>query len=146
MRLCLLMRRRYPPYSKWLGTAFARHAGDAELTAALDAAISADGYRSREGHLARALTAAAMMHNQLRLTPALDTSTRRFYDRPFQVLGAARFTRALRASITDPRLNGLPLTGAIDQFTDSTDATGDLRFLRVIVKTAMQPPEYSADE
>ncbi|MGH3407505.1 MAG: DUF4037 domain-containing protein, partial [Streptosporangiaceae bacterium] len=24
MRLCLLMRRRYPPYSKWLGAAFAR--------------------------------------------------------------------------------------------------------------------------
>ena len=24
MRLCLLMDRRYPPYSKWLGTAFAR--------------------------------------------------------------------------------------------------------------------------
>lgn len=22
MRLCLLMDRRYPPYSKWLGTAF----------------------------------------------------------------------------------------------------------------------------
>jgi len=136
MRLCLLMYRRYPPYSKWLGTAFARHAGDAELTAALEAAISADGYPAREGHLTRALTAAAVLHNQLRLTPALDTSTRYFYDRPFQVLGAARFTQALLASITDPGLNGLPLIGAIDQFTDSTDAAGDVSFLRACVAAA----------
>jgi Domain of unknown function (DUF4037) len=136
MRLCLLMRRRYPPYSKWLGTAFTRHVGDAALTAALDAAISADGYPAREEHWSRALTAAAVLHNQLRLTPALDTSTRRFYDRPFQVLGAARFTKALLESITDPRLAGLPLTGAIDQFTDSTDAAGNPSFLRACAAAA----------
>ena len=137
MRLCLLMCRRYPPYSKWLGTAFARHVGDAGLTAALDAAVSADSYPEREGHFARALTAVAVMHNQLRLTPALDTSTRLFYDRPFQVLGAARFTRALRETITDPRLTSLPLAGAIDQFIDNTDAVGDMSFLRACAAAAI---------
>ena len=41
MRLCLLMHRRYPPYSKWLGTAVARLPDTAGLTASLTAAISA---------------------------------------------------------------------------------------------------------
>ena len=130
MRLCLLMRRRYPPYSKWLGTAVARHAGAPGLTADLNAAVSAASYTEREGHFARALTSVAAMHNQLQLTPALDTGTRLFHDRPFQVLGAARFAGALRETITDPRLAGARLTGAIDQFVDSTDAVGDMKFLR----------------
>ena len=43
MRLWLLMHRRYPPYSKWLGTAFARLPDCAGLAAALAAALSADG-------------------------------------------------------------------------------------------------------
>ena len=137
MRLCLLMHRRYPPYSKWLGTAFARCAGDAELAASLEAAVSAGRYPAREGHLASALTAVAVMHNQLGLTPALDTSTRFFFDRPFQVLGAARFATALLETITDPRLKGLPLTGAVDEFIDSTDAAGDLGFLRACAAAAI---------
>lgn len=137
MRLCLLMRRRYPPYSKWLGTAFSRHAGDAELTASLTAAICADDHQARERHLAEVLTGVAAMHNQLRLTPPLDTSTRGFYGRPFQVLGAARFTRALLETVADPRIKGLPLAGAVDQFTDSTDAAGNLGFLRSCAAAAI---------
>ncbi|HWD74857.1 MAG TPA: DUF4037 domain-containing protein, partial [Solirubrobacteraceae bacterium] len=38
MRLCLLMRRRYPPYSKWLGTAFARPAFRRHLMVSCDGA------------------------------------------------------------------------------------------------------------
>src|SRR6516165_1548691 len=52
MRLCLLMHGRYPPYSKWLGTAFAQLPGTAgELGASLAAAISAADWRTREQHL-----------------------------------------------------------------------------------------------
>ena len=40
MRLALLLNRRYPPYSKWLGTAFARLPGTAGLAASLAAAVS----------------------------------------------------------------------------------------------------------
>jgi hypothetical protein len=136
MRLCLLMHRRYPPYSKWLGTAFAGLPGGAGLAATLTAAISADGYQARERHLTEAMEAIAALHNRLRLTPPLDTRTRRFYDRPYRVLGAARFTAALRESITDPRVSQLPLAGAVDQFIDSTDAAGDPSFLRACVSRA----------
>jgi len=129
--LCLLMHGRYPPYSKWLGTAFAQLPGTAgELGASLAAAISAADWRTREQHLCQAYETVAALHNELGFTPPLDTQVRRFYERPYQVLDAARFTVALREAITDPRIRHLPLTGAIDQFTDSTDAIGRLGFLR----------------
>ena len=130
MRLCLLMHRRYPLYSKWLGTAFAQLPGIAGVGASLAAAISAADWRTREQHLCQAYETVAALHNELGFTPPLDTQVRRFYERPYQVLDAARFTVALREAITDPRIRHLPLTGAIDQFTDSTDAIGRLGFLR----------------
>jgi hypothetical protein len=136
VRLCLLMHRRYPPYSKWLGTAFARVPGTAALAASLSGAITGGDWRTRERHLRDALETVARLHNQFGFTAPLDDRTRGFYDRPYQVIGAARFTAALRAAITDPRLGSLPLTGAIDQFTDSTDAIGNLGFLRASVAAA----------
>ncbi len=136
MRLCLLMHRRYPPYSKWLGTAFARLPDTAGLTASLTAAISAGGWPAREQHLLEACETVAALHNELGLTPPLDPRTRPFFDRPYQVIAAGRFTAALREAITDPAVGRLPLTGAVDQFIDSTDAVGDLGFLRACVGVA----------
>ena len=138
MRLSLLMHRRYPPYSKWLGTAFAGLPGAAGPAAGLTAAISADGYQAREWHLTGALTAAAALHNQLGLTAPLDPGPRRYYDRPFLVLGAGRFAAALRDAVTDPRVRRLPPWGAVDQFTDSTDAAGDPGFLRACAEAALR--------
>jgi Domain of unknown function (DUF4037) len=131
MRLWLLMHRRYPPYSKWLGTAFARVSQEtAALGAALSAAVAATAWADRERHLGAAYTTAAQAHNRLGLTPELDVRTRGFYDRPYQVLDAGRFCAALAAAISDPVLRQRPLTGAADQFIDSTDALGNLRLIR----------------
>jgi len=138
MRLGLLMGRRYPPYSKWLGTAFTRLPGNADLVADLTAAISASSYQERERHLTRAYQAVAERHNRLGLTAPLDTGTRLFHDRPFQVIGGARFAAALRESIGDPRISRLPPVGAADQFIDSTDAAGDLRLLRACTAAAIR--------
>jgi hypothetical protein len=133
MRLWLLMNRRYPPYSKWLGTAFSRVPGTAALAASLTAALAAPGWPSRERHLSQAYVTVAESHNKLGLTRALDTSTRRFYDRPYQVIDAGRFAAALADAITDPLIRRLPPIGAADQFIDSTDALGDLRYPRAVI-------------
>lgn len=42
MRLCLLMHRRYPPYSKWLGSAFASLPCASELTPLFARALGGD--------------------------------------------------------------------------------------------------------
>jgi hypothetical protein len=120
MRLCLLLHRVYPPYSKWLGSAFAQLPCAQHLTPTLTAALGHD----REHHLATAYEAVAAMHNATELTEPVDTSTRSFHDRPFRVLHAERFAAALIATVRDPVLRDRPLIGAIDQFVDSTDALG----------------------
>ncbi|MFJ2033011.1 DUF4037 domain-containing protein [Streptosporangium sp. NPDC087985] len=121
MRLVLLMRRRYPPYGKWLGSAFARLTGTAELGEALARAVAALEWRTRQQHLGRAYERVAALHNRLGLSEPLQPTTRNFHDRPFQVIGAQRFADALGAAIADPRVRALPPVGAADQFGDSTD-------------------------
>jgi hypothetical protein len=133
MRLGLLMRRRYPPYSKWLGTAFARLPDASRLVPPLAAAVSATRWPDRERSLVQALEAAAARHNELGLTGPLDTAARGFFDRPYQVLEAGRFATALREEISDPRIRRLPATGAVDQFVDSTDALRRVESMRAAI-------------
>ncbi|GID43180.1 hypothetical protein Aca07nite_04550 [Actinoplanes capillaceus] len=115
MRLVLLMNRRYPPYSKWLGTAFARLPGVDGLRTALTAGLTAANWHAREHHLVVAYETVARMHNDLGLTEPLDPKVRFFFDRPFRVIGGGRFARALAGDAVRP------LIGAVDQFADNTD-------------------------
>ncbi|WP_432851626.1 DUF4037 domain-containing protein [Amycolatopsis sp. CA-161197] len=114
MRLCLLMARRYPPYSKWLGSAFARLPLAPELTPHLAGALAATSWQERETHLACAYETVAAQHNSLGLTEPIDPRTRGFHNRPYRVLGADRFVAALHPGAI----------GAIDQWVDSTDVLG----------------------
>ena len=139
MRLHLLMNRRYPPYSKWLGSAFARTPGAAELTPHLIAALTAADWRTREHHLCRAYEHAARAHNRLGLTDPVDPTTRPFHDRPFRVLGADRLATALRSRIADPALRALPASGAVDQYVDNTDVLTRPPLARA---TALTPPPH----
>jgi len=121
MRLCFLLERRYAPYSKWLGSAFAQLEAAAELTPLLEAAVSATDFASREEALSRAFELVAARHNELGLTAAVEPTVRLFNNRPFRVLGSGRFVEACSAGISDPWLRSLPLLGSIDQLADSTD-------------------------
>jgi hypothetical protein len=136
MRLCLLMHKNYPPYSKWLGTAFARLPGIGDLTARLTAAVTAPDWPSREDHLVACYQAIAVRHNELGLTEPLATDVRPFHDRPYRVLDSDRFAAALLATV--PRFRDRPMTGAVDQFVDSTDALCDMGFTRAVTR-AVQP-------
>lgn len=121
MRLALMLQRRYAPYQKWLGTAFARrHHGDC-LPEHLTKAIHARDVTARESALAQAYTALAHRHNDAALTNPVDASIGNYHSRPARVLMAGRFTEACLATVTDPMLRELPLIGGVDQVVDSTD-------------------------
>ncbi|GLZ28847.1 hypothetical protein Lesp02_10370 [Lentzea sp. NBRC 105346] len=132
MRLCLLLERVYPPYSKWLGSAFARLRFAARLTPMLTAALAATDWHDRERCLTAAYEAVGTLHNEAGLTEPVDPATRPFFDRPYRVLAAGRFSLALIAAIDDPALRDLPLTGAIDQFVDNTVALESRTFSRAL--------------
>jgi hypothetical protein len=123
MKLCLLMSRIYPPYSKWLGTAFGELPCAEALTPLLSAALAAQSWQERERQLAPAYEIAAGLHNDLGLTEPLEAKARYFHTRPFLVIDGYRFTDALMATINDPQIRALPPVGAIDQYIDNTDVT-----------------------
>ncbi|WP_031470709.1 DUF4037 domain-containing protein [Sciscionella sediminilitoris] len=118
MRLCFLLERRYPPYSKWLGNAFARLELARELAPVLHSATGARDAGERERALASAYGRLATAQNALELTEPVDTAIRPYHARPYRVLHAERFADALLAGITDPQLRGLSRAGAIDQYAD----------------------------
>jgi hypothetical protein len=126
IRLVMLMRRRYPPYSKWLGTAAGGLEGASAVVRLCFQAITATTWPDRERVLSAAFESLARTHNELGLTEPIDVGVRPFYTRPYQVIDAGRFVAALRNSIADDQIRGLPLAGAVDQFIDSTDAADDL--------------------
>lgn len=151
MRLCFLMERRYAPYSKWFGTAFARLECAPRMSLLLEGALAAAVYAAREQSLASAYTLVAELHNALGITPPLDTRTRTFSGwhalrdgitdlpldhprntRPHQVIFAERFADAISATIQDPQVLALRHQfGSVSQFlVESSNAQQSLAFRR----------------
>jgi hypothetical protein len=133
VRLSFLAERRWAPYGKWLGRAFAGLDLAATAGPLLAGALAAAGWRERERQLVAAARVVAEATNALGLCPPLDAAPRRFHTRDIRVLDAERFTVALGERITDPVLRAViervgrragtvpRLPGTIDQAVDSTD-------------------------
>lgn len=124
MRVCFFVERRYAPYSKWFGTAFARLACGPALGPLLERTLRASQWREREGWLARAYAAVVALHNGLGLTPPVETAVSPYHARPYQVIHAETVADALTDAITDPTVRAFPDCGAVDQLSDSTDLLG----------------------
>ena len=122
MRLGFLIEREYAPYSKWLGTAFARLRCGPELLPDMQAALRAPDWPARERALTALMPKIAERFNALGVVPAIDPTVRPYFKRPFLVLGSGRFADTCYAAIDDPDVARLPQgVGAIDQWVDNTD-------------------------
>jgi Domain of unknown function (DUF4037) len=120
MRIGLLQRRRYPPYPKWIEAAYAQL--HLEEQGALQAALTAEDWPSREEALVSACEAVARRHNELGVTQPVEPVVRRFWGRPIRVLFADRFVEALRAAIADADVRAIDHeAGSIDAVSDNTD-------------------------
>jgi hypothetical protein len=141
MRLCFLIECRYPPYSKWFGTAFARLDCAAALGPLLDAVLAAADWRAREAALSAAYRQVATLHNALGVTPPLEAEVTLYHDRPYLVIHAARFANALEAAIADPEVRRLPSRhGSLNQVFAEADTLGDSRSIRTLRRL------YTADD
>ncbi|MGC4104787.1 MAG: DUF4037 domain-containing protein [Thermomicrobiales bacterium] len=133
MRLAFLLERRYAPYQKWFGTAFDRLGIAPLLTPSMDRARYARDWREREAGIVTTSVALANRQNAAKLAGRVDPTPRPFWSRPFQVLDAERFTRALADVIVDPAVRSLPADlGGLDTYIDSTDAIGSRGLHRAI--------------
>jgi hypothetical protein len=140
MRLCFLMERRYAPYIKWLGTAFAQLDSAGDLGPVFTRVFEASTWEERQSHLVTAYQIVARMHNALGITAPLAAEVSPFYSRPFLVLHADRFVDAIRAEIRSDEVLALPQhLGSIDQFTDSTDTLRVLDRLKAVYRQNDSP-------
>lgn len=122
MRLCFLMEKKYAPYSKWFGTAFAALECAPELGPLFDGLLASGSWKEREKHLSEAYEAVAEMHDSLGVTPPLKAKVSPFHGRPYLVIHAERFVAAIDEAIADPRVRSIRAkVGSIDQLSDSTD-------------------------
>ncbi|MGH7870104.1 MAG: DUF4037 domain-containing protein [Candidatus Dormibacteraceae bacterium] len=131
MQLSFLLERRYAPYPKWFGTAFAQLPIAAQLLPTLTRIQHADSWQERGAALGEVLPRLAKMQNQLGLCEALPEEMTPFHNRPFHVIKGELFAQMLIGSITGPTVKQITerhLIGSIDQFSDSTDLkAGDRR-------------------
>ncbi|MFB7799959.1 DUF4037 domain-containing protein [Isoptericola sp. NPDC056134] len=120
LRLGLLLERRWPPYPKWLGTAFAGTPAATTAGPRLDRALAAETWQERDAALGAACDALHERQRELGL-PSLDgPATEPFFDRPSRGLGA--LPELLRDAAGDA-VRGLP--AAVEQWVDAVDVLMD---------------------
>jgi hypothetical protein len=132
---------RSAPYSKWLGTAFAALPDIGETAAALHDAVDARDPDRRQAALCTAYEAAGRWQNRLGIADPVDATRRPFFDRPYEVIDAARFATALLGHIGDSALAARPPIGGIDQFIDSTDVAARPEMTRTITAATHREPD-----
>lgn len=124
MRIGFMMERRYTPYPKWFGSAYAKLSLGPEMVPLLDAVLRSEGWEARDAALAAAFEKTADHHNRRGLTEPIPESCAPFYGRPFRVFHLhAKVADRLVAQIRDPELAALALRrriGSIDTFSDCT--------------------------
>ncbi|KQU93402.1 DUF4037 domain-containing protein [Devosia sp. Root105] len=116
MRIAFLVERRYAPYPKWFGTAFARLDSATVLLPLLAEALEAADWQQREAAIARAAEHLAQLQLEHGIPGAVPPRIASYFTRPFQVINADAIAAGLRGAIADPMLRQLPV-GGIDQLT-----------------------------
>ncbi len=128
MKLGFLMEKKYYPYSKWFGTAFSKLKIAKQLAPILRNVLLSKSCKEREKYLAKTYEIVAKTHNSLKITKPLSTKVSKYYGRPYLVIHADTFAEAIKKGIIDPKVKNIKTNiGAIDQFTDSTDVTENLK-------------------
>lgn len=121
MKLCFLMEKRYAPYSKWFGTAFANLECAPELGPLFESVLASGSWREREKYLSESYEAVAKTHDSLGVTVPVGAKVSPFHDRPYLVIHAEQFVSAIDEAIADPRVRSMAKVGSSDLLSDSTD-------------------------
>ena len=104
VKLSFLMERTYAPYSKWLGTAFSKLKIAGRASPILRHVMLSKTWKTREKWLSEAYSLLAEEHNALKITAPLSTKTSNYYSRPYSVIFAERFAKAIKQAIEDPKV------------------------------------------
>jgi len=137
VRLAFLVEGTYAPYSKWLGSAFARLTLAPELGPTLTSILGATNWRHREVALQEAYRILGAACNELCLAPFQEMTSQQLWDRPYPVLWAD-FPTALLAAIDDPEVQQIARrwpVGVVDRIPALLWAPRDQAAVRALLMT-----------
>ena len=119
-------------HTKWFGRAFQDLDCAADVGPLIDATLGAEQWDAREEALNSLYSRVGELHNAAGLTDHVDTSVRRYHNRPFMVIAAGRFSGAAMARFSSAQLKERGLRGSIDQFADSTEVLSSAARARAV--------------
>ncbi len=120
VHLAFVLERRWPPYPKWRGAAFATLPCAAAVREHLEHALQASRWQDREAGLCAAADLLLDVQRGAGLPVPVDGgAVEPFHDRPFQGLRAG-IVEHLLAAVRDPAVRGLPPElGSVEQWSDN---------------------------
>nr|WP_318383916.1 DUF4037 domain-containing protein [uncultured Enterobacter sp.] len=119
MRLALLIEKKYAPYPKWLGSAFARLKCAPELTPLLEKVTRAEHWQARESALKDACEFVAWLQKRENVPGAIAPKADSLHGRPYQFVNSLEISNAVLDEIADEQIKGMGGYGAIDQSVDN---------------------------
>ncbi|GLQ53963.1 DUF4037 domain-containing protein [Devosia nitrariae] len=119
MRMSFLLERRYAPYAKWFGSAFAKLPIAGALLRHLEQALLASEWTQRGDALASAYLELARRQNAIGVA-GFNPVVGPYFDRPFTTINVDDAIAAVSAAIADPFIKELPVVGSLDQVSDLT--------------------------
>ncbi|WP_246730853.1 DUF4037 domain-containing protein [Rhizobium leguminosarum] len=121
-----LLERRYAPYSKWLGSGFARLPIAEPLSPHLQRTLYSSEWAEREDALASAYQELARRQNAIGVA-SFEPIVGPYHDRPFTTINADDAVEAAHSAITDAWIKQLPIVGSLDQISDLTPLLEDAK-------------------
>ena len=125
MRMAFLMSRRYAPYAKWFGSAFAQLPLAASLSPILQQVLRAEGWEERGEALASAYMVLAREQLSAGVGGTFEPAIGPYFGRPFKTINVDDLVAASLQDIQDPSVKKLPVVGSLDQLTDLTPVLED---------------------
>ncbi len=118
--LAHLIDRRWPPYSKWLGTSLTRLPRSHVVAEPLARALTSTHWRTREDGLVEAVRTLNRLQADAGL-PTVDDPVEQFWDRAYRGI-RVEVLETLEKSIDDPAVRALPRgVGSADQWSHNAD-------------------------
>ena len=118
--LAHLIDRRWPPYSKWLGTSLTRLPRSHVVAEPLARALTSTHWRTREDGLVEAVRTLNRLQADAGL-PTVDDPVEQFWDRAYRGI-RVEVLETLEKSIDDPTVRALPRgVGSADQWSHNAD-------------------------
>lgn len=122
MKLCFLIEKKYPSYTKWFGSSFSQLQCSSKLNPLLLKVMQSGNWKEREKYLSEVYIYVAEMHNALNVTEFINPQVSNYNGRPYIVIDADKFVEAILKVIEDEKIRNIKaIIGSVNQFVDSTD-------------------------